>query len=374
MKFSIDKAELSSAVDFALSFVASKSSIPQLEGIKFVVKDGKLTLTGYNLEVGGAVSIPVNQIYSEDGEAVLPARMLNDILKKVKGDDVSVEIDGNYVGTMVCKRSKFKLSCLTADQYPALPEVSADGFEIPGEDLKSLLETVFATADSTATTPVFTGVNLALEGGKLTAAAIDGYRLAVKVWTGDATGESKATIPAAAAKALRRVLPASAKVAVKFGEKHALFRFDDQMIVCRVLDGKFADWSRFIPADFKTIAVLDTDEAKSALDCACLVVTGAEKAPVKMEVDSKSVHFSVRTANNSSCEELDALEVSGTAANEPMVIGFNGRYLKDALSAIKSESVEIRLNGPLSAIIVVPKNSDDTKSEDVFLVQPVRLN
>ena len=90
MKFSIDKSELSSAVDFALSFVSAKASIPQLEGIKFVVKDGKLTLTGYNLEVGGSMSIPVNQINCEDGEAVLPARMLNDILKKVKGDDVLI--------------------------------------------------------------------------------------------------------------------------------------------------------------------------------------------------------------------------------------------------------------------------------------------
>ena len=246
MKFLCEKATLTNAISIVSRTVSPKSSLAFLEGI-YLAAGEDLRLTGYNLETG--ITVRLDATIRRTGECVMPARMFADIVRKLPEDVVSVEVDENYRVTIKGGVASFQLMATAADEYPQLPSVEEENaVRLPQKALRDLISgTIFAVSEDTAN-PIYTGCLVETREDSITMVAIDGYRMAKRAWhQQDAAFPAMSfVVPSAALKELEKILESDEEKELRFtlGKKHISFEMDNATLICRLLEGKFAEWRR----------------------------------------------------------------------------------------------------------------------------------
>ena len=368
MQFSCEKSILQEAITTASRAVSNKSSIALLEGLLITADAaGGLTLCGYNMSMG--VRVTIQATVTEPGAAVLNARLFGDMIRKLPDNTIYVETDQEMLTTIHCGRAIFNLVASDATEFPQLPEVenSENPIILPQSMLKSMIsQTIFAVSDN-ETKPILTGCLFELSDDQLRVAAVDGYRLSVRRETLEAPVPTNArfVVPAFALREVERILNESSDVVEIYPDsRHILFRIGDTVLITRLLEGEFLNYQAAIPADAKAGITVDVRQLISSIERVSLIVSEKLKTPVRMEFDGSLLKLSCITTIGKSYDEF---EYDGDVPH--LEIGFNNRYLLDALRACPSEKVRISLQGSLNPIVFTPEEGNAF----TYLVLPVRL-
>lgn len=367
MKFTCDKASLSNAISIVSRTVSPKSSLAFLEGI-YLSAGEDLQLTGYNLETG--ITVRVEAKVREGGECVMPTRLFSDIIRKMPDEVVSVEVDESYRVQIRGGVSSFQVMATSADEYPQLPTVEEESaVKLPQKAMHELISgTIFAVSDDDANA-IYTGCLVEAQADAITMVAIDGYRLARRTYHAEDISfpTMNFVAPSAALKELDKILSDSEEeVHFTLGRKHISFSIGSATLICRLLEGKFAEWRRFIPASTPIRLVANVAEFTATMERVGLIVSEKYKSPVRCLFSKDGAEFRTVTTIASA---KDGCRMAGDGKDTE--IGFSCRYMLDALKAVPTEEVAIELSGGLSPILLVPCTEE---SDFTYLIQPVRLN
>lgn len=366
MKFTCEKALLVSAISVASRTVAPKSAIPSLEGL--LVKAGvKVMLTGYNLETGITVGVPAD--ITEPGECIMPARLFFDIIRKLPDDEVTVSVDESFRVSIRGGISSFTITAMTAEDYPELPDVESEkGIPVPQRELREMISGTIFSASENMARPIHTGCLFEIADESVTVVAVDGYRLALRRYIPEQPLERtvKFVAPAAALKEVEKILDDTDVPAVIYlGTKHILFTIGDATLVCRILEGEFLDWRRVLPQNNPIKVAANVREVTDSIERVSLVISEKIKSPVRCTFGHNTADF--RTTSTIG----EAHDMCSTAGDgKDLEIGFNSRYLLDALRAVPTPEVSLELINGLSPIVL---NPCDGSGKFSYMVLPVRL-
>ena len=366
MKFTCEKALLVSAISVASRTVAPKSAIPSLEG-RLVNAGVKVMLTGYNLETGITVGVPAD--IAEPGECIMPARLFFDIIRKLPDDEVTVSVDESFRVSIRGGISSFTITAMTAEDYPELPDVESEkGIPVPQRELREMISGTIFSASENMARPIHTGCLFEIADESVTVVAVDGYRLALRRYIPEQPLERtvKFVAPAAALKEVEKILDDTDDPAVIYlGTKHILFMIGDATLVCRILEGEFLDWRRVLPQNNPIKVAANVREVTDSIERVSLVISEKIKSPVRCTFGHNTADF--RTTSTIG----EAHDMCSTAGDgKDLEIGFNSRYLLDALRAVPTPEVSLELINGLSPIVL---NPCDGSGKFSYMVLPVRL-
>ena len=365
MKFTCEKNQLVSAISVASRTVAQKSAISGLEGI--LVRAGvKVMLTGYNLETGITVSVDAD--IQETGACVMPARLFFDIVRKLPDDTVSIQVDESFKVSIKGGISSFTITALSADDYPELPDVDSEkGIRVPQNELKAMISgTIFAVSENQAR-PIHTGVLFEVDDDSITSVAVDGYRLALRRYLPEESLERtlKFVAPAAALKEVEKILGDTDDPATFYpGSKHILFTIGAATLVCRILEGEFLDWRRVLPQNNPVKLVGNVSRLTDSIERVGLVISEKLKSPVRCKFGDNAAEL--RTVSTIG-EAYDVCPIAGDGKD--LEIGFNCKYLLDALRAVPDSECTLEMINGLSPIVLNPTEGNRYS----YMVLPVRL-
>ena len=366
MRFTCEKSMLVMGLNITGRTVAAKSALSSIEGILCRAGDG-ISLTGYNMET--AITYQIEAEVSDPGECVLPARLFGDIIRRLPEGQVTVVVDENYKVSIRAGYASFTISAENADDYPELPDVG-DGksIRIPQLAMKELINgTIFAVSENQGR-PIHTGVKFEVEGQKVSAIAVDGFRLARRTYHCEQdTGRTLSfVVPAQSLKEVEKILQdEEGFVAFTLGTKHILFQIGNATLICRLLDGDFLDWRKVVPTDCPIKLVVHVSDLASSIERVGLVVSEKYKSPVRCLFSNQELQLKTNTT-------IGVAEDKCTIAGDgkDLEIGFNVRYLADVLRVIPSEEVCLELTNNLSPIVMTPV---EEKHDFAYMVLPVRI-
>ena len=362
MKFTVNKSDITEAVSNIQRAVSTKTSIPALEGILLSATETGLELCAYDLELGITTVIPA--FVMEPGKAVLSAKLFSDIVRRTPAETVTVSVDEKNMATLESGYSRFSIIGIPAEEFPELPKLSdSTQISLPGALLKSMIrQTLFAIAESDAK-PIHQGSLFSLENGILDVVSVDGYRLAVRREPVDFSEDLSFVVPGKTLSELLKLIKDSEEpVEISAGRRHILFKIDNYTVISSLLEGEFLNYKAAIPPESQTEVVLKTREAIDSVERVSLLITDRLKSPIRCLFDNNEVKLNCTTSMGRASDQLD-VEMTGQSVE----IGFNNRYLLEALRNTECDEVKVQLGGPLSPMKVVPKDGDS------FLVLPVRL-
>ena len=366
LKFSCEKALLQAAVSTAGRAVAAKSSIPALEGL-LLEGSRELTLSGYNTQTGIRTSFEAQ--IREEGRIVLNARLFGDIIRRMPDDIIVFSADEKYMVHLSCGDASFDILGLSADDYPELPEVDDEySVTLQQKTLKAMIgQTAFAVSTNESR-PVHTGSLFEIDDTGLTMVSVDGFRLALRHEPLEKIdgGALRFVAPGSALKEVENICgDTDEMITVTRGKRHLLFSAGQTQLICRRLEGEFLDYKNAIPRNNPICVEVANSALLQSLDRISVVISEKLKSPVRCVFEEDRVLLSARTGNG---EAKDICLTKGDGKG--LEIGFNNRYLMEALRYAPADSVRLELNTNISPCVITPVDGSDNF---LYMVLPVRL-
>jgi len=365
MKFSCEKALLSAAVSVTSRAVAVKSSIAAMEGILVEAGD-VLKLTGYNLETGIQATVPAE--VKEKGSLVLSARLFGEIVRKMP-DDIVVFSSNGYMVNIKCGMSEFNILGTDAEEFPELPSVEAQSHISIGQPtMRSMIaQTLFAVSDNESR-PIHTGSLFEVEEGVLTVVSVDGYRLALRREPlTEVVGAQKFhfVVPGAALTEIEKICSGEDVVTITEGLRHIMFQTGEVMLVCRRLEGEFLPYKNAIPRNNPIVVECDTKELLHCLERVSLIISEKLKSPLRCHFRDGMVDITTKTAIG---DAADQCVIKGNGCD--LEIGFNNKYLMDALKNAPADRLRLEFNSGVAPCVILPTEGEENF---IYMVLPVRL-
>ncbi len=365
MRFTCEKSMLAAGLNIASRTVATKSSLSVIEGILCRAAAG-ISLTGYNMET--AITHQFDADVSDPGECILPAKLFGDIIRRLPEGPVTVVVDDSYKVSIRAGYASFTISAENADDYPNLPDVN-DGkpIRIPQTAMKELISgTIFAVSENQGR-PIHTGVKFEVENMAVSAIAVDGFRLARRTFHPEESigRQLSFVVPASGLKEVEKLLSDTGDVALTLGNKHILFQMGGTTLVCRLLEGDFLDWRKVVPTNCPIKLAAHVSDLASSIERVGLIVSEKYKSPVRCVFGRNEVQMKTSTTIGAAEDRC-----SFAGDGQDLEIGFNVRYLAEALKVVPSEEVTMELTNGLSPIVFTPA---DDKHDFAYMVLPVRI-
>ena len=369
MKFTCERAALVSAIAASARATAARSPVPALEGLLIEAIEGVgLTISGYDLKMGIVSQAQADVV--EGGAVVLNARLFGDIIRRLPGDEVTVTVGASNNTNIVSGVSSFDIVGSPAEDYPSLP--SAEGqttISIDGKILRDIIsQTIFAVSDND-TRPALTGALIETEGKSVTIVAHDRARLALRrEELLEETDKTSFIVPGTALSEAERIA-ASCEGAVEIivGEKHIIFRLDGALLISRRLEGEFLNYRTSIPQTQKYELAASRREMTEAVERVSLIINDKAKSPIRCTFGDGTLELLSASAYGNARDEC---AISGDG--EKLEIGFNNRYLLDALKAAPADDIKLCLTGAEKPCVIVPAEEGDDSF--TYMVLPVRLS
>lgn len=365
MKFSCEKALLSSAVSITSRAVAAKSSIPAMEGI-LIEAGTQLRLTGYNLETGIQATVPAE--IQEHGSLVLSARLFGEIVRKMPDDVVLFSSDG-YMVKITCGLSEFNILATDSEEFPELPTVDQqNALTLPQPVLRSMIsQTLFAVSDNESR-PVHTGSLFDVESSMLTVVSVDGYRLALRrenVTEKKGMEKFSFVVPGSALGEVEKICAGETEITIIQGARHVMFQTGDIILVCRRLEGEFLPYKSAIPRNNTIKLECDARTLLSSIERVSLIISEKLKSPLRCIFGDGMVSITTKTSIG---DAADQCPVTGNGQN--LEIGFNNKYLMDALKAAPADQLRMEFTSGVAPCVILPAVGEETF---LYMVLPVRL-
>ena len=341
MKFSCEKALLQNAILTASRAVSPKSTIPALEGLLLEAEDsGTVFLTGYNQETGIRSAIQAD--VTEAGSMVLSARLFGEIVRKMPDDTL-----------------------LFQEELPTVEYQNS--LSIPEQTLRAMIgQTLFAVSDDESR-PVHTGSLFVVDEEGLTMVAVDGFRLALRREpVAEKNGTFEFVVPGASLSEVEKICRETDElVGIHQGARHILFKIGSTILISRRLEGEFLAWRQAIPRNNPIKVTANTKQLLACIDRVSLIVSEKLKSPLRCVIGEGEIDMTTKTALGNA---HDCCPVEGNGNG--LEIGFNNKYMMDALKAAPKDQVTLELSSPITPCIIVPAEGEENF---LFMVLPVRL-
>lgn len=366
MKFSCEKNTLQTAIGIATRASASKSPNPALEGL-LLQADETLCLTGYDLKKGIYTKIEAD--VEQPGDLVVNAKLFNEMIRRMPDGIVSFKAQDTNIH-IKCGKSEFNFIGISAEDFPEISAVSSiNEVSLPQNILKNMInQTIFAVSDNEIR-PIYTGILFEIQDDELTLVAVDGYRLAKRCEKiqGGKLENCSFVVPGNSLTDVEKICGDSEDpVSIAVGERHISFTIGDTVIISRRLEGDFLNYRKSIPEVFKYKLVVERSELLSTIDRVSLIVNEKNSSPVRMTINMGTIHCMCVTPLGKA-EDTCLCEGSG----EGMEIGFNDRYLTEALKAASGrEKLLLCFNSPSSPCVLTAAEGDENFT---YMILPVRL-
>ncbi len=369
MRITIEKSKLAPVLKNVARAVSPRIPMPILTGIKFdATEDGKLVLTGTDLEIRIACTVEAN--VKEPGSVVLPAATIVNLIDRVPAGEVTIESEGGTATLTYGKtgKSNTKINGFSAEEFPEPPETTADvKFSINGESLCDITSRVFYAASDEMSKGCLCGVNFEIEDSNLVLAATDAYRLAIgKLALEGVTQKKTVVIPKKAIEEAGKLFRTAKEIAVQIGGNSVAFISEGMVLTSSVIAGTFPKYADVIPNSFKARIKVNPYEFIKALERVSVMLDSAHVSTVALQIKEGLIELTSQSERGNAREELEAV------TNGEMQIHFNANYLINAIKNTATGDGEVSLGfpGPLKPTLV--KSVSD--GSIISIVLPVRVH
>ncbi len=369
MKIICEKEKILKGINSVINGVASKTTMPVLEGILLQTNDNELKLTSYDLEIGIEYILEAN--IEEQGNTVVNAVMFSEIIKRLPSTEIKITINENNLLEIECEGSLYKLATMNPDDFPELPRINVDNsIEIEQTTLKNMIRKTIFAVSTEENRPIFTGCLFEVKENKLNVVAVDGYRLAIKTKELINNGNDfSSVIPGKTLNEVNKIISDSFDtVKIGISRNQALFEMENCKIVTRLLDGEFLNYSNTIPKNWETRIKVNKNNIQNCFERILLISASSiekeKKYPVKINIELGKVTISCANQTGDAKEEI-YVDTEG----KDLEVGFNPRFFLDALKAIDDEEVYIEFGTNRSPCIIKPVEDGDY----IYMILPIKM-
>ena len=369
MKIVCEKEKILKAINSVTKAVATKTTMPILEGILIQTNDKEVKFTTYDLEIGIEYIIDAN--VEQQGSTVVNAIMFSEIIRKLPDTDIKISLNEKNLLVIECEGSLYKLATMNPDEFPELPKIAVENsIEIEQNTLKEMIrKTIFAVSIE-ENRPIFTGCLFEIKNNKLNVVAVDGFRLAWKSkFLQSHQNDFSAVIPGRTLNEVNKIILDSFDM-IKIGvsKNQALFEMENCKLVTRLLDGEFLNYNSVIPEKWETRATVNKNNLQNCFERISLISASSiekeKKYPVKLSVEIGKMIISCTNQTGDAKEEMFI-----STEGQNLEVAFNPKYFLDALRAIDDEEINVDFGSSISPCIIRPVDDGDY----IYMILPIRL-
>ncbi|NCB93419.1 MAG: DNA polymerase III subunit beta [Clostridia bacterium] len=366
MKLICSKNELLKSVNISLKAVPSKTTMPILECILIDASASEIKFTSNDMELG--IETKVKGTIEEKGVIALDAKLFSEIIRKLPDNDVVIKTDDNLNTTITCEKAKFTIPGKAGDDFAYLPIIEKnDGIEISQFTLKEVIrQTIFSIA-ANENNKLMTGELFEIKNNMLKVVSLDGHRIAIrKIELKESYSDKKVVVPGKTLSEISKILSGEVEnqVQIFFTDNHIVFEFDDTVVVSRLIEGEYFRIDQMLSSDYETKLTINKKEFLDCIDRATLFVKEGEKKPIIINIQDTSMELDINSQVGSMKEDID-IEKEG----KDIMIGFNPKFLIDALKVIDDEQISIYLVNPKAPCFIKDENESY-----IYLILPVNFS
>ena len=369
MKIVCYKDKILKAINSVVKGVASKTTMPILEGILIQTNDNEIKLTTYDLEIG--IEYVMECEVQEQGSTVVNAIMFSEIIRKLPDTEIHISVNDKNLLEIECEGSLYKLAKMNPDEFPELPKIEIENsIEVDQNVLKNMIRKTIFAVSSEESRPIFTGCLFEVESNKLSLVAVDGFRLALRsIYLSKQTNNFSAVIPGKTLNEVNKIISDSFEpVKIGVAKNQALFEMDNCKVVTRILDGEFLNYKNVIPSNWETRVKVNKNSLQNSFERVSLISSSSvekeKKYPVKVQVDIGKVVISCTNQTGDAKEELYV-----ATEGKNLEAGFNPKYFLDSLKAIDDEDVYVEFGSSISPCLIKSVENNDY----TYMILPIRL-
>ncbi len=366
MKIICSKSNLTKGVNIVSKAVPSKTTMPILECILIDATMDTIKLTANDMELG--IQTEIEGQIAERGMIAINAKIFSEIVRKLPENDVVINTDESYYTTIVCEKSKFDIAGKPGEEFSYLPIVEKESsIETSQFTLKEIIrQTIFSIADNDSN-KIMTGELFEIKDNILRVASLDGHRISIrKVELKNDTEDKKLIVPGKTLTEVSKILSGEAEsmVNISYTNNHIVFEFDNTIVVSRLLEGEYFKIDQMLSKDYDTKLRINKREFLNCIDRATLLVKEGDKKPIIINIGDEIMELKIKSQIGSMNEEI-----SISKEGKDILIGFNPKFLIDALRVIDDEEVTLYLMNAKAPCFI----KDDSESY-IYLILPVNFN
>ena len=365
MKIVCSKADLLSGVQTVSKAVPSKTTMSILECILIDATNGQIKLTANDMEIG--IETIIDGDIVEKGIIALEAKVFSDIVRKLPDSDITLETDSNYKTTITSDKAKFNIIGKSGEDFSYLPEIEKnDGIVVSQFTLKEVVrQTIFSIADND-NNKLMTGELFEIKDNELKVVSLDGHRISIrKIQLKNSYDYKKVVVPGKTLNEVSKILSGDTdkNVNIFFTDKHIVFEFDRTIVVSRLIEGEYFRIEQMLSSDYETKVHINKKELLDCIDRATLLVKEGDKKPIIMDITDDNMELKMNSIVGSMDENI---EINKTGKD--LMIGFNPKFMIDALRVIDDEDITMYLVNPKAPCFI--KNE---KESYIYLILPVNF-
>lgn len=366
MKLIFSKSSLNKAVGIVMKAVPSKTTMAILECILIDASTNEIKFTSNDMELG--IETKVEGEIIEKGKVAIDAKIFSEIVRKLPDNDITIETDDNFTATITCEKSKFNLAGKSGNDFSYLPTIVKDKSITLSQF--ALRETINQTLFSIAmndNNKMMTGELFEVSDHSLKVVGLDGHRIAIRnIELEGRADDVKVVVPGKTLSEISKILSTDAEsmVNIYFTNNHILFEFEDTMVVSRLIEGEYFKINQMLSSDYSTKVVINKKEFLDSIDRANLLIREGDKKPIIINIEDGSLEVKVQSAIGSLNEDID-IDKDG----KDIMIGFNPKFLIDALRVIDDDNINIYFVNPKAPCFI-----KDKEEKYIYLILPVNFN
>ena len=366
MKITCKKSEILNGVNIALKAVPAKSTMPILECIIIQVTDSTIKFITNDMELG--IETIVNGLITDTGSVAINAKIFSDIIRKLPDNDVIIETDNSYMTTIQCEKSVFTIAGKSSEEFPSLPKIEKrEALVLSQFSLKEIIrQTVFSISDN-ETNKIMTGELFEINGTEFKVVSLDGHRISIrKIFLKEEYPATKVIVPGKTLNEISKILSGEVEDEIRlfFTDKHVLFEFDNTIVLSRLIEGEYYKINQMLSGDYETKFTINRRVFLDCIDRATLLIKESEKKPIILGINDTTMELKINSTLGSMNEEMDIVK-----EGKNILIGFNPKFLMEALRVIDDEEVTIYMTNPKAPCFI--KNQEETY---IYLILPVNFN
>ena len=365
MKLVFSKSDLNKAVGIVMKAVPTRTTMNILECILIDATTNVIKFTGNDMELG--IETIVEGEIIEKGKVAIDAKLFSEIVRKLPDSEITITTDANYTSLITCEKSKFNIAGKSGDDFSYLPIIEKDKMiTISQFNLREVInQTIFSTAPND-NNKMMTGELFEVSDNVLKVVGLDGHRIAIRNFNLEGRADDvTVVVPGKTLQEISKILSTDAEnmVNVYFTNNHILFEFDNTTVVSRLIEGEYFKINQMLSSDYGTKVVINKKEFIDSIDRANLLIKEGEKKPIIINITDGSLEVNVNSAIGTLNEDID-IEKEG----KDLMIGFNPKFLLDALRVIDDETVDIYLVNPKAPCFI-----RDKEQSYIYLILPVNF-
>ena len=366
MKLVFAKSDLVNGINISLKAVPSKTTMPILECILIEASPSEIKLTSNDMELG--IETIVKGTVLERGKIAIDAKLFSEIIRKLPDSDITIETDDRLNVSISCEKAHFNISGKSGDEFSYLPTIERnDHISLSQFTLKEVIrQTIFSIA-ANENNKLMTGELFEVNENELKVVSLDGHRISIrKIQLNDNYGYKKVVVPGKTLMEISRILSGDKdkEVLIFFGSNHILFEFDDTLVVSRLIEGEYFKINQMLSSDYDTKVVLNKKELLECIERSVLLIRESDKKPIIIRIGDDDVELAISSAIGSMKENIAA-----DKKGRDIVIGFNPRFLIDALRVIDDENVTLYMINSKAPCFI-----RDDEQNYIYLILPVNID